>query len=579
MRNLRCGLMRFKFEFLRSTAVLRVASVGVLAATLGACSSDVARFSGGPASDPFSNPFKSSPSNLDRNATGSIKRSADEAVARGNTRIGQVTSQPLAAPVTASRPVTAPLTTGSIPSRAAVAPSAVALAAAAPVASTARTVGNWSPQGGTPVVVATGENVNTLSTRYGVPASAILATNGLSSAAQVTPGSRITIPVFNQGGAITPRAVAPVEPEPVTPRPVAPRPVAQVPAPPPAPVQATPKPVASIRTPTVPPQPPARIAEVPKAAPPAQVAAPKQVTAPTQVAAPKQVASATADAAREKARAQADAAKVRAESARQQAAANASTNARLEAEVKARKAAELKAKSEAEKAKLAELKAQTAEDRMKAAEARKAADAERTKAAEAKAKAEAERKVQAEAKLKADRELKIARAEAENAQRKAKQQTAAAPSVPAPTVAPRNQVPVDPTPTASIPKDEPKAAADFRWPARGRVISGFSGKGGNEGINIAVPEGTPVKSAGDGVVAYSGNELKGYGNLVLIRHDNGYVSAYAHNGDISVKRGERVNRGQVIATSGQSGNVSSPQLHFEIRKGSTPVDPMPYLTN
>ena len=105
-----------------------------------------------------------------------------------------------------------------------------------------------------------------------------------------------------------------------------------------------------------------------------------------------------------------------------------------------------------------------------------------------------------------------------------------------------------------------------------------SGKGGNEGINIAVPEGTPVKSAGDGVVAYSGNELKGYGNLVLIRHDNGYVSAYAHNGDINVKRGERVNRGQVIAKSGQTGNVASPQLHFEIRKGSNPVDPMPYLT-
>ena len=79
-------------------------------------------------------------------------------------------------------------------------------------------------------------------------------------------------------------------------------------------------------------------------------------------------------------------------------------------------------------------------------------------------------------------------------------------------------------------------------------------------------------------MAYSGNELKGYGNLVLIRHDNGYVSAYAHNGDINVKRGERVNRGQVIAKSGQTGNVASPQLHFEIRKGSNPVDPMPYLT-
>ena len=80
-----------------------------------------------------------------------------------------------------------------------------------------------------------------------------------------------------------------------------------------------------------------------------------------------------------------------------------------------------------------------------------------------------------------------------------------------------------------------------------------------------------------GVVAYAGSELKGYGNLVLIRHPNGYVSAYAHNGAVAVKRGETVKRGQTIAKSGQSGNVASPQLHFELRKGSTPVDPTGYL--
>ena len=121
--------------------------------------------------------------------------------------------------------------------------------------------------------------------------------------------------------------------------------------------------------------------------------------------------------------------------------------------------------------------------------------------------------------------------------------------------------------------------ADFRWPARGRVIAGFSGRGGNEGINIAVPEGTPVKAAESGTVAYAGSELKGYGNLVLIRHANGYVSAYAHNGELKVKRGDTVKRGQVVASSGQTGNVSSPQLHFELRKGSAPVDPTPYLNN
>ena len=120
----------------------------------------------------------------------------------------------------------------------------------------------------------------------------------------------------------------------------------------------------------------------------------------------------------------------------------------------------------------------------------------------------------------------------------------------------------------------------FRWPVRGRVIAGFGPTPNglqNDGINLAVPEGTPVKAAEDGVVAYAGNELKGYGNLVLVRHSNGFVTAYAHASDILVKRGETVKRGQVIAHSGQTGNVTSPQLHFEIRKGSTPVDPSQYL--
>lgn len=122
----------------------------------------------------------------------------------------------------------------------------------------------------------------------------------------------------------------------------------------------------------------------------------------------------------------------------------------------------------------------------------------------------------------------------------------------------------------------------FRWPVHGRVIAGFGSKPNgtqNDGINIAVPEGTQVKAADDGVVAYSGNELKGYGNLVLVRHANGYVSAYANASELLVKRGDTIRRGQVIALSGQTGNVTSPQLHFEIRKGSTPVDPTKYLAS
>ena len=117
---------------------------------------------------------------------------------------------------------------------------------------------------------------------------------------------------------------------------------------------------------------------------------------------------------------------------------------------------------------------------------------------------------------------------------------------------------------------------EFRWPARGRIIQGFK-SGGNDGINISVPAGTSVRAAESGTVVYSGDGLKGYGNLVLIKHPNGFVSAYGNNGELDVKRGELVKRGQVIAKSGDTGNVNSPQLHFELRKGSTPVDPTSYL--
>jgi murein DD-endopeptidase MepM/ murein hydrolase activator NlpD len=128
--------------------------------------------------------------------------------------------------------------------------------------------------------------------------------------------------------------------------------------------------------------------------------------------------------------------------------------------------------------------------------------------------------------------------------------------------------------------DATGALPTFRWPVRGKVITSYGAKTNgkaNDGINLAVPEGTPVKAAEDGVVAYSGNELKGYGNLVLVRHANGYVTAYAHASELLVKRGDTIKRGQIIAKSGQSGEVSSPQLHFEIRKGSSPVDPLQFL--
>ena len=119
--------------------------------------------------------------------------------------------------------------------------------------------------------------------------------------------------------------------------------------------------------------------------------------------------------------------------------------------------------------------------------------------------------------------------------------------------------------------------AKMRWPVRGRVISGFgSGKDG-DGIDISVPEGTPVKAAENGVVIYAGNGLKEFGNTVLVRHEDGLVTVYGHASSLEVTRGQKVKRGQEIALSGMSGTTDSPKLHFEVRKNSSPVDPRGFL--
>jgi murein DD-endopeptidase MepM/ murein hydrolase activator NlpD len=135
----------------------------------------------------------------------------------------------------------------------------------------------------------------------------------------------------------------------------------------------------------------------------------------------------------------------------------------------------------------------------------------------------------------------------------------------------------------SKPGDEPAAESgplQFIWPVRGRVIEPFGRGGGgerNDGINIAAAEGTPIHAAAAGTVTYAGNELKGYGNLVLIKHSDGYVTAYAHAQSIQVARGDTVEKGQVIGTAGATGDVDRPQLHFEIRHGVQPVDPARFL--
>jgi murein DD-endopeptidase MepM/ murein hydrolase activator NlpD len=394
--------MRKRMSVVHLRVPSRVAAILVIGGLAAGCSSDSMRFAG----NPFSNPFSSS--------SGSARGQASEPRMTGSVSAlprATIRSEPLAAPAPAmaaspsyERPY-APQRTAALPSPV----SKPAMGNSGP--------GGWSAQGGTAVTIAPGENLNLISNRYGVPASAILSASGLSNASQATPGRRVIIPVYNAGGTQTAAQQS--------------RGASHV---------------AEIARPS------AKQPDLPKPIRPGQ-----QVAKPEPWSAPRQ----------------------------------------------------------AEPVKTAKVEAPSAQQPKAWSPAPSASKQEVPQAA------------------------------------KESEQT-----------------------TGSLPSS---GSADFRWPARGRVISGFGGNGGNEGINIAVPEGTPVKAAETGTVAYAGSEVKGYGNLVLIRHDNGFVSAYAHNGEISVKRGDKVKRGQVIAKSGQSGNVTSPQLHFELRKGSTPVDPIPHL--
>jgi murein DD-endopeptidase MepM/ murein hydrolase activator NlpD len=368
----------------KGRAFPRLALVGLGLLVLSGCSSDVTRFS--QSDNPFTNPFGSK-----------------TAVA---TPTPGVTTSPLAqgaAPASGAR-------TASLSRPQPVGGSAV----------------GWTAVGGSPIVVGAGESLDTLSSRYGVPASALLAANGLSSASEVRGGMHIVVPVYQADG------------------------------------------------------------------------------------------HALASAEKEKA------------------------SKKHEADV-----------ADAEPAKSARKK-----------------DKEKEKAS-----------------AKADKTAK----EAEKSASKDVKGAAVAETEPPKTSAAKKPA-IDKTPTGNlesgaaqtkIPLTGAQADAsgvepEFRWPARGRIIQGFKA-GGNDGINISVPEGTSVRAAESGVVVYSGDGLKGYGNLVLIKHPNGFVTAYGNNGELDVKRGEQVKRGQVIAKSGDTGNVNSPQLHFELRKGSTPVDPTSYL--
>ncbi len=403
--------MSDRVAFLDGRAFPRLALTGLALLWLAGCSSDVTRFD--MSSNPFSNPFSS------QTASATPAKAAPS---------GQVAAAPLAP---AQSVATAPL------------PSSAAAAGAVGGSAT-----GWTARGGTPVVVAQNDTLDTLSRRYGVPAAALLKANGLSSPAEVKGGMHIVVPVYNAGGA---RAVADAAPS---------------------------KPSAKKRS---------------------------------------------------------------------EVASNDSVDGR-----KARKVKDKANEKTAEKSdeRTAHRSSEKTKDKLAESEKKKEKLAEKTK----------------------DKAAKTVVAKAEPA-------------------APTGKKPaIDDTPTGNVnPKaasaKQPSAAAEadasgsipeFRWPARGRIIEGFK-SGGNDGINISVPPGTSVRAAESGVVVYAGDGLKGYGNLVLIKHPNGFVSAYANNGELDVKRGQQVKRGQIVAKSGDSGNVNSPQLHFELRKGSTPVDPTQYL--
>ena len=155
-------------------------------------------------------------------------------------------------------------------------------------------------------------------------------------------------------------------------------------------------------------------------------------------------------------------------------------------------------------------------------------------------------------------------------------QTAVAP---APQAAPVQAAPA-PVQVANAPAAEPVMSGSdrFRWPVSGRVLVDFASSKGT-GINIEAAEGAAVKAAENGTVIYVGSGVEGYGNLILIRHPNGYVSAYAHLGSMGVTKGANVARGDTIGAAGMTGSVTKPQLHFELRKGATPVDPVPLLAS
>ncbi len=572
--------MRYRPAFPVSGRISKILALALLASVAAGCSSTSTRL----AENPFSNPFRSRNDSI---ATGSIKSSRVQPPSDANLTTGsvarRVTSAPLPAPGTSQLKQ---LQSSAVDSAKAKAGSTVA-----------KSIPGWSAKGGSPVTLGAGESVETVANRYGVPAAAILSVNGLGSSSQAVPGQQLIIPAYSaiSGGgsssmmdaakgatikaapALVPKlggkslselkelpqayrfdknylALGPDEPvedstsiDPLKLLGFAPsEPVTQTIAPAKKAVVAAPKKkVRSVSNIAAPIQ--IKKAPVVVAAKPADIkpAAPKPSTPkPVLTAAPvapKPAKIATVVPAIQKAN---SAQKIK-------PAAKLASAVPVAQPVSSPVAKKQSILAAAPKKQVIRTVAVT----------KPVVNVAPKQVAVAKPAPKAKAVVVASA-------ASVVAPKREVAKPDAKKSEALAPTA-------------DSIATGSLPPNAEHAnivedRGVFRWPAKGKIISSFGSKdtaGINNGINISMPEGTPVKAAENGVVAYAGDDVKKFGKLVLIKHENGFVSAYAHNGELDVKKGDAVKRGQIIAKSGSTGDVASPQLHFQLRKGEQPVDP------
>ena len=512
--------MRFPILDLRSRNVSRVAMIVFAAAAAGGCSSDTGRFGGG---DPV---YTGSTPNQRAILSGQAQPAAAQSQAWRNV---ETTGSVAPAPQPVVRQDLAPAQPmGQVaqptPTQSYAPPPPVAAVPPAPQAPRVAAAGGWTNSGGSWVTAQHGDTVDTLSRRYGVPSNVIAQSNGLG-AGPLQPGQKVLMPVYSAGPQAAPMQTAAAPTQPPAPAPT--QAVRQIP---------TSKPTTAA-APSVPPRAPTP-APVPAPAP--------KSSAATEGGSVKLVGDYTVKKG-------------------DTLASVAKTYGVSEQALKERNALKSSSLQPGQHLLLpagTKLMLKTSQAPVKPG----AEQAPATRLADAPA--------------------------AKPAAPVAPVQTASVPAAPAPAAKkPADTAKIDQkaAETIAVAKEpaveEPTGSVtpgSFRWPVRGRVIAEFGSKPNgekNEGINLAVPEGTSVKAADDGEVIYSGNELKGYGNLVLVRHGSGYVTAYAHASELLVNRGDKISRGQIIARAGATGSVSQPQLHFELRKGQKAIDPKPYLAS